>query len=163
MFFPLGKKPHEFALVKEFILKDSCPLSTSNSTNPFFENEIFPLINLVNFFFLIKTFFSLALKGFSFFMFKHVDRKGKIKNLKHAAEEIGFPGNPKNAVFLFLNFENKIGLPGLIATPLKELASLKFLIIPETKSNLPAETAPDVMIIFVLDFKCFFISFLKIF
>ena len=60
-----------------------------------------------------------------------------------------------------MNFENKIGLPGLIATPLKELASLKFLIIPGTKSNLPAETAPDVMIIFVLDFKCFFISFLK--
>ena len=80
--FPVGNKPQELAWVKEFILKDSCPLSTSNSTNPLFENEIFPLINLVNSFFLIKTFFSLALKGFSFFMFKHVDRKGKIKNLK---------------------------------------------------------------------------------
>ena len=101
--------------------------------------------------------------NFSFFMFKDVNKKGKRKNLKHAAEEIGFPGRPKNAVFLFLNFENKIGLPGLIATPLKELASLKFLIIPGTKSNLPAETAPDVMIIFVLDFKCLFISFIKTF
>ena len=38
---------------------------------------------------------------------------GKTKNLKHAAVEIGLPGKPKNTVFVF-NFENKIGLPGLI-------------------------------------------------
>ena len=163
MLFPLGKKPHEFALVKEFIRKDSCPLRTSNSINPLLENEIFPLINLVKFFFLIKIFFNLALNGFSFFIFKEANRKGKTKNLKHAAEEMGFPGSPKNIVFLFLNFENKIGLPGLIATPLKKLASLKSLIIPGTKSNLPADTAPDVIIIFVLDLKFFFISCLKIF
>ena len=61
-------------------------------------------------------------------------------------------------IYVFLNFENKIGLPGLIATLLKKLASLNFLIIPGTKSNLPAETAPDVIIIFVLDFKCLFME-----
>ena len=40
------------------------------------------------------------------------------QNLKHAAVDTGFPGNPKKAV-LELSFENKIGLPGLILEPLK--------------------------------------------
>ena len=44
---------------------------------------------------------------------------GKTKNLKQAADEIGFPGNPKIAFDLFFIFANRIGLPGLIATPLK--------------------------------------------
>ena len=96
-------------LMNGFILKDSCPLSTLNSTSPLFENEIFPLINLVKNFFFIKLFFSLAFIASSSLMFKDINRKGSTKNLKHAAEEIGFPGKPKNAIFLVLNFVNKIG------------------------------------------------------
>ena len=44
---------------------------------------------------------------------------GNTKNLKHAAEEIGFPGRPKIALDFPFTFANKIGLPGLIATLLK--------------------------------------------
>ena len=45
--------------------------------------------------------------------------KGKTKNLKHAADDIGFPGSPKITFCFPLILANKTGLPGLIATPLK--------------------------------------------
>ena len=48
-----------------------------------------------------------------------------MKNLKHAAEEIGFPGRPKNAVFLFLNFDTFF----LIAIALHDLNSCKIELI----------------------------------
>ena len=44
---------------------------------------------------------------------------GITKNLKHAAEEIGFPGSPNIAFSFPLIFANIIGLPGLIAALLK--------------------------------------------
>ena len=44
---------------------------------------------------------------------------GYTKNLKHAADEIGFPGKPKIAFGFPFIFANKIGFPGLIATLLK--------------------------------------------
>ena len=89
---------------------------------------------------------------------KEVKINGYTKNLKQAAEEIGFPGKPKKTLFLFLNFANKIGFPGLIKAPLKKLLSLNFSIISGTKSNLPFETAPDVIIISVSVFKFLIIS-----
>ena len=49
---------------------------------------------------------------------KDLKIRGKTKNLKQAAEEIGFPGKPKKHILL-LNFANIIGFPGLIATLLK--------------------------------------------
>jgi len=58
-----------------------------------------------------------------------------------------------------LNFANNTGLPGLIETPLKKLDKLNFLIMWGTKSCLPADTAPDVMIISILDLKLFSIFF----
>ena len=36
-----------------------------------------------------------------------------------------------------------MGFPGLIATPLKKFVNLNFLITDGTKSNFPAETAPE--------------------
>ena len=71
------------------------------------------------------------------------------------------PGSPKIAFSIFLNFANNIGLPGLIKTPLKKLDKLNFLIILGTKSCLPADTAPDVIIISILDLKLFSIFFWK--
>ena len=117
----------------------------------------------MKFFFLTNLCFNLALNGFSSFILRIVERKGYTKNLKHAAEEIGLPGRPKKTFSLFLNFANKIGFPGLIATSLKKLDNLNFFIIRGTKSNLPADTAPDVIIISVLDLIFLFINFLKIF
>ena len=74
---------------------------------------------------------------------------------------MGLPGSPKIAFSVLLNLANKIGLPGLIATPLKILDRLKFLTTKGTKSCLPAETAPEVIIISILDLKIFFIFLLK--
>ena len=44
---------------------------------------------------------------------------GYTKNLKQAADEIGFPGKPKTALGLPFILANRIGFPGLIATLLK--------------------------------------------
>ena len=77
------------------------------------------LANLVKFFFLTKLFFKTALKGFSSSRSKMFLIYGNTKNLKQAADEIGLPGKPKNAFCLPFIFANKIGFPGLIATPLK--------------------------------------------
>ena len=86
---------------------------------------------------------------------------GYTKNLKQAEEEIGLPGSPKIAFSLPLNLANKIGLPGLIATPLKKFAKLNFFTTEGIKSCLPAETAPDVIIIFISDLRFFSICCLK--
>ena len=67
-------------------------------------------------------------------------------------KKLDCPEDQKKTFSLFLNFANKIGFPGLIATSLKKLDSLNFFITWGTKSNLPADTAPDVIIISVLDF-----------
>ena len=75
---------------------------------------------------------------------------------------MGLPGNPKIAFSVFLNFANNTGLPGLIETPLKKLDKLNCLIIYGTKSCLPADTAPDVIIISILDLKLFSIFFEKV-
>ena len=83
--------------------------------------------------------------------------------MKHAADDIGFPGRPKKDLFLFLNLANIIGFPGLIATPLKYLDNLNFFIIFGIKSNFPADTAPLVIIISYLDLKFLVIIFLKSF
>ena len=56
-----------------------------------------------------------------------------------------------------------MGLPGLIATPLKKLDKLNFLTTEGTKSCLPAETAPEVIIISIFDLIFLSISFLKTF
>ena len=76
-------------------------------------------------FFFLYLYFNLALKGL--FPKKPIDPNinGKMKNRKHAAVETGFPGNPKKAVLL-LSFENRIGFPGLILTPLKKFFPLNF-------------------------------------
>ena len=89
--------------------------------------------------------------GLSLLSLNVVDIYGYTKNLKQAAEDIGLPGNPKIAFSLFLIFANKTGFPGLIATPLKKFDNLKVFIMFGTKSNLPAETAPDVIIISIFD------------
>ena len=74
---------------------------------------------------------------------------------------MGFPGSPKIAFSDFLNLANNIGLPGLMATPLKKFDKLKTLTTGGTKSCLPAETAPDVTIISIFDLKFLSICFLK--
>ena len=74
---------------------------------------------------------------------------------------MGLPGNPKKDFSLFLNLANKIGLPGLIATPLKKSDNLNFLMIDGTKSNLPADTAPEVIIISNFRFNIFINYFFK--
>ena len=125
---------------------------------PFFVKNNLPLINLVKFFLFTKLFFILAAIGFSCSNPRDEYKKGKTKNLKHAADDKGFPGKPKKTIF-FLNLANIIGLPGLIATPLNWSISLNFFIIFGTKSNFPAEIAPEVITISVLDFKFFEISF----
>ena len=144
--------PQAFDFEKGLILKDSWPFSIKNSANPFLEMYSLPLINLVKFFFLTKLFLILAVTVFSELTPKDKYKKGKTKNLKHAAEEIGLPGNPKKIKFL-LNFANIIGFPGLIDTPLKDFFNLNLLRTLGTKSNFPAEIAPDVITIFVFDFK----------
>ena len=73
------------------------------------------------------------------------------------------PGSPKIAFSVLLNLANNIGLPGLIETPLKKLDKLNFLTTVGTKSCLPADTAPEVIIISIFDFKFFPIFFLKSF
>ena len=85
----------------------------SNSAIPFLENINLPLINLVNFFFLLKLFLIFAFIGWAPLIPNEDYKNGNTKNLKQAAEEIGFPGNPKKAL-LFINFANISGLPGRI-------------------------------------------------
>ena len=60
----------------------------------------------------------LANKKSSSLIPRELNKNGKTKNLKHAADDIGFPGSPKNTLF-FSNLANIIGFPGLIAAPLK--------------------------------------------
>ena len=55
-----------------------------------------------------------------------------------------------------------MGLPGLIATPLKHFLKLNLFISFGIKSNFPAEIAPDVIIISVSDFFNFFKIFLSL-
>ena len=71
------------------------------------------------------------------------------------------PGSPNIAFSILLNLANSIGLPGLIVTPLKKFDKLNLLTTRGTKSCLPADTAPDVTIISIFDFKTFFYFFLK--
>ena len=77
---------------------------------------------------------------------KDLKIKGITKNLKHAAVEIGLPGNPKKHLLL-INLANIIGFPGLIETPLNISFGLNCLIIFGIKSNFPADIAPEVIII----------------
>ena len=111
--FPEGNKPQQLEDIKDLILKDSWPLFISNSAIPFLEKDILPLTNLVKNFFFAKEFLILALIGFASIKPTEKYRKGNTKNLKQAAEDIGFPGSPKKAL-LFLNFVNIIGFPGLM-------------------------------------------------
>ena len=73
----------------------------------------------VKFFFFVNFDLSIALKEFSSLIPSMFLIYGYTKNLKHAADEIGFPGNPNIAFDFPLIFANKIGFPGLIATLLK--------------------------------------------
>ena len=74
---------------------------------------------------------------------------------------MGLPGSPNIAFSIFLNLANKIGLPGLIKTPLKKFDKLNFFTIEGTKSYFPAETAPEVIIISIFDLILLTICFLK--
>ena len=51
-----------------------------------------------------------------------------------------------------------MGRPGFIETPLKYVLKLSSFIIFGIKSNLPADTAPDVKIKSFRDFRFFLIS-----
>ena len=55
-----------------------------------------------------------------------------------------------------------MGLPGLIATPLKHFLKLSLFISSGIKSNFPAEMAPEVTIISVSEFINFFRIFLSL-
>ena len=76
---------------------------------------------------------------------------------------MGLPGRANIAFSNFLNFANKIGFPGLIKTPLKKFDRLNLLITKGTKSCLPADTAPEVIMISIFDLKFLCIFFSKIF
>ena len=76
---------------------------------------------------------------------------------------MGLPGSPNITFSTFLNLANKIGLPGLIKTPLKKLDKLNFLTTKGTKSCFPAETAPEVTIISIFDLMLLCNFFLKSF
>ena len=65
-------------------------------------------------------------------------------------------------MFFFWSLDSIIGLPGLIATPLKHFLKLSLLISSGIKSNLPADIAPEVTIISVSEFDNFFIAFLSL-
>ena len=52
-------------------------------------------------------------------------------------------------------------MPGLIATPLKMFDKVNFEITEGTKSNFPAETAPEVMIMSIFDLILLLIDLLK--
>ena len=151
---PSLNTPQALDLVKDPILYESCPLSTSNSASPFFVKISFPFINLVKFFLFKNLYFNLATIGFSKAIPKELKIRGKTKNLKQAAEEIGFPGKPKKHILL-LNFANIIGFPGLMLAPLKKLFNLNCYITFGIKSNFPADTAPEVMTKSDLDFIFF--------
>ncbi len=157
--FPFGNIPQELDFTNDLILKDSCPGKTLNFIS-FLDLNNFPFINRVKLYFFEK----LLSKRTSILSFNSTpnekNKYGCTKNLKHAADEIGLPGSPKNEVCL-LNFANVIGFPGLIKTPLKKDFNLNFFITDGMKSNLPAETAPDVITKSVLLFKFFFISLSK--
>lgn len=99
-------------------------------------------------------------------------RNGKTRNRRHAALATGFPGSPKKAVLRLLlpwdkdlgaapsrstagagsRYEGTVakraGCPGRIASLWNSISEPAiFLSIPSlTKSNLPAETAPVLMI-----------------
>ena len=75
---------------------------------------------------------------------------------------MGLPGSPNIAFSTFLNLANKIGLPGLIETPLKKLDRLNFLTTDGTKSCFPAETAPEVIIISIFDLIIFYLIILMV-
>jgi len=115
-------RPQTLDSTNDLILKDSCPFKTSISSFPSLVEVNLAFKNLVKFFLLVKLFFNLALKGFSSLTPRIFKMYGYTKNLKQAEEEIGLPGSPKIAFSLPLNLANKIGLPGLIATPLKKFA-----------------------------------------
>ena len=78
-------------------------------------------------FFFLNSFLNLALKEISSFIPSKLLIYGYTKNLKQAADEIGFPGKPKIAFCFPLILANKIGLPGLIATLLKKFDILNVL------------------------------------
>ena len=73
-----------------------------------------------------KLFFIFAIIDMFEFIPRDKYKKGKTKNLKHAADDKGFPGNPKKLIF-FLNLANIIGFPGRMATPLKVFFNLNFV------------------------------------
>jgi len=152
---PVGNKVQMFEFTKGFILNDSCPFKITTSNFPSLVVLNLLLANLVKFFFFEKVFFNLAFIGASVFKPKIFRIYGKMKNLKQAAVEIGFPGKPNITFDLPLNFANNIGLPGLIKIFLNEWDTWNFFITFGIKSNLPAETAPEVIIILVLEFKIF--------
>ena len=58
------------------------------------------LTNLVKSFFFLKSFFRIAFIGFSTLRLRVFSIKGYTKNLKQAADDIGFPGKP-NIIFFF--------------------------------------------------------------
>ena len=62
---------------------------------------------------------------------------------------MGLPGRPNITFSKPFNFANKIGFPGLIETPLKKLDMLNLLTTEGTKSCFPAETAPELIIIYI--------------
>ena len=74
---------------------------------------------------------------------------------------MGLPGRPNIALSKPFNFANRIGLPGLIETPLKKLDRSNFLTTEGTKSCFPAETAPEVIMISIFELMLFSICFLK--
>ena len=49
---------------------------------------------------------------------------------------MGLPGRPNIAFSLFFNLANKIGLPGLIKTPLKKLDKLNLILFPYLLNSL---------------------------
>ena len=82
---PEGNKDQILDFTNDFILNDSCPWRISTSIFPFLVVFNLLLANLVKFFFLVKLFFKIALKGFSSLRPKTYSIYGKTKNLKQAA------------------------------------------------------------------------------
>ena len=116
---PIGKTVQIFDFTNEWILKDSWPFRISTSILPSLVVLSLLFTNRVKFIFFLNSFFKIALIGLSFLVPKRFSKYGYTKNLKQAAVERGFPGRP-NSTFCFPKiFPNKIGLPGLMATPLK--------------------------------------------
>ena len=116
---PAGNKTQIFDFTNDLILKDSCPFKISTFNFPFLVVLNWLFTNLVKLIFLLKLFVKIALIDFSSYNPKAFKIYGITKNLKHAAEEIGFPGSPNIAFSFPLIFANIIGLPGRIAALLK--------------------------------------------